>query len=147
MKKQAPDALESPSHEKTHVHERPSHLGHGYRPHPRRSRIRRAAYLDRLEQAKSAGPVRDHLSCTNLAHALAAFGPHDKCVLREGRLPNIGIVSAYNDMLSAHQPLERFPAIIKQAAREAGGVAQFAGGVPAMCDGVTQGHGVITVQP
>ena len=105
-----------------------------------RSRQARVAYLARLEQAKSKGPVRDHLSCTNLAHAFAAFGPHDKCVLREGRLPNIGIVSAYNDMLSAHQPLERFPAIIKQAASEAGGVAQFAGGVPAMCDGVTQGQ-------
>jgi phosphogluconate dehydratase len=105
-----------------------------------RSRESRSAYLDRLEQARGTGPVRGHLSCTNLAHAFAALGPHDKCVLREGRLPNIGIVSAYNDMLSAHQPLERFPAIIKQAAREAGGVAQFAGGVPAMCDGVTQGQ-------
>jgi phosphogluconate dehydratase len=105
-----------------------------------RSKEARAAYLARLEQAKTEGPVRGHLSCTNLAHAFAAFGPHDKCVLREGRLPNIGIVSAYNDMLSSHQPLERFPGIIKQAARKAGGVAQFAGGVPAMCDGVTQGQ-------
>lgn len=105
-----------------------------------RSKETRRTYLARLEQAKRRGPVRGHLSCTNLAHAFAAFGPHDKCVLRESKLPNIGIVSAYNDMLSAHQPLERFPAIIKQAAREAGGVAQFAGGVPAMCDGVTQGQ-------
>ena len=86
------------------------------------------------------GTVRGHLSCTNLAHAFAAFAPAEKCILSEAKLPNIGIVSAYNDMLSAHQPLERFPAIIKQAAREAGGVAQFAGGVPAMCDGVTQGE-------
>lgn len=105
-----------------------------------RSKETRRSYLARLAQAKSRGPVRHHLSCTNLAHAFAAFGPHDKCVLRDSTLPNIGIVSAYNDMLSAHQPLEHFPSIIKQAAREVGGVAQFAGGVPAMCDGVTQGQ-------
>jgi phosphogluconate dehydratase len=74
-----------------------------------------------------------------LAHAIAAVGGHDKQELRRMAWPNIGIVSAYNDMLSAHQPLERYPALIKQAAREAGAVAQFAGGVPAMCDGVTQG--------
>jgi phosphogluconate dehydratase len=105
-----------------------------------RSRDSRSAYLRRLEQARRRGPVRGHLSCTNLAHAFAAFPPIEKCILKDAKLPNIGIVSAYNDMLSAHQPLERFPAIIKQAAREAGGVAQFAGGVPAMCDGVTQGE-------
>jgi phosphogluconate dehydratase len=87
-----------------------------------------------------AGTVRAQAQCTNLAHAFAAFDSDDKRVLRQARWPNIAIVSAYNDMLSAHQPLERFPAIIKQAAREAGAVAQFAGGVPAMCDGVTQGE-------
>lgn len=92
-----------------------------------RSRETRAAYLDRLDQAKTQWPARSRLSCTNLAHAFAAFAPPDKDVLRASRWPNIGIVSAYNDMLSAHQPLERFPAIIKQAASEAGGVAQFAG--------------------
>ncbi|MFO1146703.1 MAG: phosphogluconate dehydratase, partial [Rhodospirillales bacterium] len=97
----------------------------------RRSTETRAAYLARLEQARQKGTVRSHLSCTNLAHAFAAFAPVEKCILSEAKLPNIGIVSAYNDMLSAHQPLERFPAIIKRAAHEAGGVAQFAGGVPA----------------
>ena len=106
----------------------------------RRSAETRAAYLARLEQARHKGTVRSHLSCTNLAHAFAAFAPAEKCILSEAKLPNIGIVSAYNDMLSAHQPLERFPAIIKRAALEAGGVAQFAGGVPAMCDGITQGE-------
>ncbi|MBK8209470.1 MAG: phosphogluconate dehydratase [Rhodospirillales bacterium] len=105
-----------------------------------RSRETRATYLARLEQARSRGPVRGHLSCTNLAHAFAAFAPAEKCILSEAKLPNIGIVSAYNDMLSAHQPLQFFPEVIKRAAREAGGVAQFAGGVPAMCDGVTQGE-------
>ncbi len=105
-----------------------------------RSAATRAAYLARIEQARANGPVRKSLSCTNLAHAFAASDPEDKSVLREVRWPNIAIVSSYNDMLSAHQPLERFPALIKQAAREAGAVAQFAGGVPAMCDGVTQGQ-------
>ena len=105
-----------------------------------RSENTRAAYLQRLDQARRQGPVRGHLSCTNLAHTFAAFAPAEKCILSEAKLPNIGIVSAYNDMLSAHQPFERFPAIIKQAAHEAGAVAQFAGGVPAMCDGVTQGE-------
>ena len=100
----------------------------------------RSTYLARLEHARANGPVRKNLSCTNLAHSFAAFEANDKAVLREARWPNIAIVSSYNDMLSAHQPLERFPALIKQAAREAGAVAQFAGGVPAMCDGVTQGQ-------
>jgi phosphogluconate dehydratase len=80
------------------------------------------------------------LSCTNLAHGFAASDQGDKEALRQLRWPNIAIVSAYNDMLSAHQPFERYPALIKRAAREAGAVAQFAGGVPAMCDGVTQGQ-------
>jgi phosphogluconate dehydratase len=80
------------------------------------------------------------LSCTNLAHGFAASDATDKEALKLMRWPNVAIVSAYNDMLSAHQPLERYPALIKRAAREAGAVAQFAGGVPAMCDGVTQGQ-------
>ncbi|MGC8469974.1 MAG: phosphogluconate dehydratase, partial [Acetobacteraceae bacterium] len=78
--------------------------------------------------------------CANLAHSFAACGPTDKAALREGSVPNLGIVTAYNDMLSAHQPYERFPELIRAAAREAGGTAQVAGGVPAMCDGVTQGE-------
>ncbi len=105
-----------------------------------RSAATRSAFLERTEAARSTGTVRSRTPCTNLAHAFAAFDTKDKLTLREARWPNVGIVSAYNDMLSAHQPLERYPAIIKQAVREAGAVAQFAGGVPAMCDGVTQGE-------
>ncbi|MDB5986005.1 MAG: phosphogluconate dehydratase [Nevskia sp.] len=105
-----------------------------------RSTDSRRDYLAAVDSMRAAGTSRGRLGCTNLAHAIAAFNPGDKDVLRQTRWPNIGIVSAYNDMLSAHQPFERFPAIIKQAAREAGAVAQFAGGVPAMCDGVTQGE-------
>ena len=104
-----------------------------------RSRETREAYLDRLRAAAEAGPVRAHLSCSNQAHAYAATG-EDKAALAEGRAPNLGIVTAYNDMLSAHQPFETFPARIREAARRAGGTAQVAGGVPAMCDGVTQGQ-------
>jgi phosphogluconate dehydratase len=104
-----------------------------------RSAEPRRAYLQRMEAARHGGAARTKLACANLAHAIAASGPSDKPALRAPAWPNIGIVSAYNDMLSAHQPLERFPALIKAAAREAGAVAQFAGGVPAMCDGVTQG--------
>jgi phosphogluconate dehydratase len=104
-----------------------------------RSASGRGAWLQRVEHARSTGRARSALGCTNLAHAIAASGPADKDSLKGNAWPNIGIVSAYNDMLSAHQPFERFPALIKMAAREAGAVAQFAGGVPAMCDGVTQG--------
>src|SRR5216684_1922248 len=86
------------------------------------------------------GCTRSRLSCTNLAHGCAASAPEEKVVLRDAIEPSIAIVSSYNDVLSAHQPLERFPALIKHAAREAGAIAQFAGGVPAMCDGVTQGQ-------
>jgi phosphogluconate dehydratase len=106
----------------------------------RRSAPTRSRYLAHVAAAKHAGPSRGRISCTNLAHAFAAEAPADKLALREIRASNIGIVSAYNDMLSAHQPLARFPEIIKQAARTAGATAQFAGGVPAMCDGVTQGQ-------
>ena len=105
-----------------------------------RSFVTRTAYLQRVAKARIAGAMRGSISCTNLAHAFAAERPNDKLALREIRKPNIGIVSAYNDMLSAHQPLARFPDIVKKAAREADAVAQFAGGVPAMCDGVTQGQ-------
>jgi phosphogluconate dehydratase len=104
-----------------------------------RSADTRAGYLQRMTAARRAGTARAQLACANLAHAIAAAGGGDKQALRKSAWPNIAIVSAYNDLLSAHQPLERFPALIKMAAREAGGVAQFAGGVPAMCDGVTQG--------
>ena len=105
-----------------------------------RSRDSRADYLERMEAARYAGPGRGKLSCANWAHAFAADTPGDKLRMRDPTAPNVAIVSAYNDMLSAHQPLERFPEIIKRAAREAGGTAQYAGGVPAMCDGVTQGR-------
>jgi phosphogluconate dehydratase len=105
-----------------------------------RSRPHRTAYLSRLDAAKGQGVHRSALSCTNLAHGFAAFPTNDKLVLKQQRAPSVAIVSSYNDMLSAHQPFERFPQIIKQAVRDAGGVAQFAGGTPAMCDGVTQGQ-------
>jgi phosphogluconate dehydratase len=104
-----------------------------------RSEGPRGDYLDRMARAAAAGPVRAHLSCGNQAHAYAAMGP-DKDTLAAARAPNIGIVTAYNDMLSAHQPFERYPDLIRAAARAAGGTAQVAGGVPAMCDGVTQGQ-------
>ncbi len=100
----------------------------------------RTEYVERAAQARSAQATRTTLSCTNLAHGFAAMDQADKQQLRAARWPNLAIVSSYNDMLSAHRPLERFPELIKLAAREAGAVAQFAGGVPAMCDGVTQGQ-------
>jgi len=106
-----------------------------------RSQATRQRYLARVDAAGQAGPVRrSQLSCTNLAHGYAAAPSGDKIWLREQHQPNIGIVSSYNDMLSAHQPLQDFPQWIKEAAREVGATAQFAGGVPAMCDGVTQGQ-------
>ncbi len=105
-----------------------------------RSRDSRADYMERMEAARSSGTGRAKLSCANWAHAFAAESDEDKKTMRNPTAPNLAIVSAYNDMLSAHQPLERFPAIIKQAAREVGASAQYAGGVPAMCDGVTQGR-------
>ncbi|MEE8525384.1 MAG: phosphogluconate dehydratase [Thermoanaerobaculia bacterium] len=106
----------------------------------RRSRRSRQAYLDRIHRAADRGPRRLHLSCSNLAHGFAACGADDKAALKDSEQANIAIISAYNDMLSAHQPLAAFPQQIKQAVREAGAVAQFAGGVPAMCDGITQGE-------
>ncbi|KUJ80480.1 phosphogluconate dehydratase [Ruegeria marisrubri] len=103
-----------------------------------RSSPTRKAHLERMEQARSDGPARAHLACSGQAHAYAAAGP-DQPALAKGHAGNLAIVTAYNDMLSAHQPFERFPELIRQAARSAGGTAQVAGGVPAMCDGVTQG--------
>ena len=105
-----------------------------------RSESQRSDYLDNLQRTKQNQPRRAQLSCTNFAHAVAAASSNDKITLHQERAINLGIVSAYNDLLSAHQPFERFPAIIKQTARDHGASAQFAGGVPAMCDGVTQGR-------
>ena len=104
-----------------------------------RSAATRAVYLDRMARAASDGPRRAHTSCANQAHAYAATGV-DKAALAAARVPNIGIVTSYNDMLSAHQPYERYPDLIRATARAAGATAQVAGGVPAMCDGVTQGQ-------
>ena len=106
-----------------------------------RSRATRRAYLDKVQRAAAAGPHRDALGCSNLAHGFAGCPAEDKETLASSNTPNVAIVSAYNDMLSAHQPLESYPAIVKAAVREVGAVAQFAGGVPAMCDGITQGYG------
>ena len=105
-----------------------------------RSRNSRSAYLEQVKRSEQNQPRRTRLSCTNFAHAVAAASSDDKLILHQERTPNIGIVSAYNDMLSAHQPFDRFPDIIRKAARSKGASAQFAGGVPAMCDGVTQGR-------
>jgi phosphogluconate dehydratase len=104
-----------------------------------RSRQGRSDYLDLIKRAREAGLNRDNLSCGNLAHGFAASG-EDKGAIRGGNAMNIGIITAYNDMLSAHQPYGRYPEQIKLFARERGATAQVAGGVPAMCDGVTQGQ-------
>ncbi len=104
-----------------------------------RSADLRGSHLERMEQAKSKGPARAHLSCSGQAHAYAGAG-EDQQSMATGTAGNLGIVTAYNDMLSAHQPFERYPALIRDAIRAAGGTAQVAGGVPAMCDGVTQGE-------
>jgi len=100
----------------------------------------RQTYLTRMREAGQEGPHRHFLSCGNLAHGFAACPSAEKKDLRGNQKPNLAIVSSYNDMLSAHQPLEPYPLLLKEAAREANAVAQFAGGVPAMCDGVTQGQ-------
>ncbi len=106
----------------------------------KRSAATRAAYLERIRAAKRLHPGRTALGCANQAHGFAACVPGDKAQLRVGTGPSLGIVTAYNDMLSAHQPYEHYPDLIRAAAREAGGVAMVAGGVPAMCDGITQGE-------
>ncbi len=105
-----------------------------------RSAEQRGTYLERMAAAAENGPARGRLACANLAHGFAASGARDKSALRHMVKPNIAIVSSYNDMLSAHKPFETYPARLKQAVLEAGGIAQFAGGVPAMCDGITQGR-------
>lgn len=105
-----------------------------------RSKPSREAYLDRVRAAAAKGVHRSVLSCGNLAHGFAVCSPGDKAALAGDTVPNLGIITSYNDMLSAHQPFETYPAIIREAAAAVGGVAQVAGGVPAMCDGVTQGQ-------
>ncbi|WP_203300476.1 phosphogluconate dehydratase [Marinobacter sediminum] len=105
-----------------------------------RSRATRQDYLDRMNQLKAQSPHRSSLSCGNLAHGFAACSQGDKDTLKFMNKANVAIVSAYNDMLSAHQPYEKFPDMIRAAAHNMGSVAQFAGGTPAMCDGVTQGQ-------
>lgn len=105
-----------------------------------RSRDSRAAYLENVNRMRSNGPARKRLSCGNLAHGFAACGKSDKEALAEGDAPNLGVISAYNEMLSAHVPYGTYLEPIKKAAHAVGMTAQFAGGVPAMCDGVTQGR-------
>ena len=105
-----------------------------------RSHDERTLYLGRMTADARQEPTRARLSCTNLAHGFAAASSGDKDALRDLRWPNLAIITAYNDMLSAHQPFEGYPGLIRVAARDAGATAQVAGGVPAMCDGVTQGH-------
>ena len=105
-----------------------------------RSKPTRERYLDRLRNTATKGAQRSVLGCANLAHGFAVCSPSEKDALAGDRVPNLGIITSYNDMLSAHQPFETYPAIIREAAAQAGGIAQVAGGVPAMCDGVTQGQ-------
>jgi phosphogluconate dehydratase len=105
-----------------------------------RSKTGRKNYLEKIERAIDRQPKRRSLGCANIAHGFAACGAGDKNALRNGSGPNLAIVTSFNDMLSAHQPFEFYPDLIRQAARDAGGTAQVAGGVPAMCDGVTQGE-------
>ena len=105
----------------------------------KRSEKTRGTYLDLMAKAATEGPRRAHLTCGNQAHAYAAMGDA-KTALTDERSANIGIITAYNDMLSAHQPYEKYPDLIREVARKSGATAQVAGGVPAMCDGVTQGQ-------
>lgn len=104
-----------------------------------RSAVRRARYLARLQEAAQR-PPRQHLGCSNLAHALAAQATDARLIMRQGGAPHIAIVSSYNDLLSAHAPLRDYPERLKQALARVGATAQFAAGVPAMCDGITQGE-------
>ncbi|WP_095154265.1 phosphogluconate dehydratase [Pseudomonas sp. Irchel 3E13] len=105
-----------------------------------RSRPTRERYLQLIRGAASEGPMRARLQCANFAHGVAGCGTEDKQSLRLTNAANVAIISAYNDLLSAHQPYEHYPEQIKRALRDVGSVGQFAGGVPAMCDGVTQGE-------
>ena len=106
----------------------------------KRSSTGRRDYLQKIDAAAATGPNRTSMSCSNLAHGIAACGSAQKALLSADIAPNIGIVTAFNDMLSAHQPYEPYPHLIRRTAAEAGAVAQVAGGVPAMCDGITQGR-------
>ncbi len=105
-----------------------------------RSRRERSDYLRHMAEGSDSATLRSQLSCGNLAHGFASASAADKDALKQLRWPNIAIITAYNDMLSAHQPFEKYPELLRNAAREAGATAQVAGGVPAMCDGVTQGQ-------
>ena len=105
-----------------------------------RSRTSRTAYLSRIRAAADQGPARGKLGCANIAHGFAAAEPDEKVALRGRTKPNLAIVTSFNDMLSAHQPYGAYPPVLKQATARAGGIAQVAGGVPAMCDGITQGR-------
>lgn len=105
-----------------------------------RSSATRSSYLSRISAAADRGPARGRLACANLAHGFAAAEGEAKAQLRRGQKPNLAIVTSYNDMLSAHQPYADYPPLLKQAVIRAGGIAQVAGGVPAMCDGITQGR-------
>ena len=115
----------------------------------KRSQALRHAYLQQIEEAASRKPGAERLACANVAHAFAAMPAADKSrasglaaiavVSAAERGPNIGVITAYNDMLSAHAPLQHYPDLVKNEARKWGATAQVAGGVPAMCDGVTQG--------
>lgn len=105
-----------------------------------RSKESRSAYLTMVDDMRNQPPAPDRLSCSNWAHVVAAESKQDKKAIPAGQGANIGIVTAYNDMLSAHQPFANYPAVIKLTAREMGATAQVSGGVPAMCDGVTQGQ-------
>lgn len=105
-----------------------------------RSALSRKRYLDTMTATMDGNPPKKRLSCGNVAHAYASCGQQDKDTIRLMQSAHLGIITAYNDMLSAHQPLETYPSLIKEAARSLGSTAQVAGGVPAMCDGVTQGQ-------
>ncbi len=105
-----------------------------------RSHESRTAYLNYIDSVAKQGPNRSNLPCGNLAHGFAACSAADKAALTGDQQPNIAIITSYNDMLSAHEPYKDFPALIKEAVHQLGGVAQVAGGVPAMCDGITQGQ-------
>ncbi|MCW8998479.1 MAG: dihydroxy-acid dehydratase, partial [Kangiellaceae bacterium] len=105
-----------------------------------RSKATRQAYLAKIKRQKRSAPYRTQLSCGNLAHAFAVCSQSDKTLLGQTAKPNVAVVSAYNEMLSAHQPYLDYPEVIRNVAHKLGATSQFAGGVPAMCDGVTQGQ-------
>ena len=104
-----------------------------------RSAATRRAYLARIDRLSLRPPGAERMGCANVAHAFAALPQNDKLRVVAQKAPNIGVITAYTDMLSAHQPYEGYPALIRDEARQHGATVQVAGGVPAMCDGVTQG--------